>query len=107
MAAAVIDLGNELTITDVESRKIEFSNIISDGLPVTFDAEGLDQVDGAGMQLLAVFFKEAASKKLNVSWKEVSTTFYDAAKMMGLIDALMMKDVEPKDDGEGTSWGLF
>ena len=103
----VIDLGSDLTIADVESKKIELSHIVSDALPVKLNAEELEQIDGAGLQLLAVLFKDAAKNNLEISWENVSSTLRDAVKLIGLVEVLNIQDVEVEDDGEGSAWGLF
>ena len=103
----VIDLGSDLTIADVESKKIELSHILTDALPVKLNGEELEQIDGAGLQLLAVLFKNAAKNNLEISWDKVSSTLMDAVKLVGLIELLNMQDIEVEDDGEGTAWGLF
>ena len=103
----VINLGSDLTIADVESKKIELANILADALPVVLSADELEQVDGAGLQLLAVLFKNAAKNKLEISWQKVSSALMDAVKLVGLVEQLNMQDVEVEDDGEGSAWGLF
>ena len=103
----VIELGTDLTIADVESKKIELAHIITDAFAVKLNAEDLEHIDGAGLQLLAVLFKDAAKNNLDISWDKVSSTFMDAVKLVGLVELLKMQDVEVEDDGEGTAWGLF
>ncbi|NNJ92967.1 MAG: STAS domain-containing protein [Gammaproteobacteria bacterium] len=103
----VIDLGSDLTIADVEAKKIELTHILADALPVKLNAEELEQIDGAGLQLLAALFKNAAKNNLEITWVKVSSTLMDAVKLVGLLELLNMQDVEIKDDGEGTAWGLF
>ncbi len=103
----VIDLGSDLTIADVESKKIELTHVLADGLAVKLNAQDLEQIDGAGLQLLAVLFKEAAKNNLELAWDNVSSTLLDAVKLVGLVEVLKMQDVEVEDDGEGSAWGLF
>ena len=103
----VIDLGSNFTIADVESKKIELAHILGDALAVKLNAADLEQIDGAGLQLLAVLFKDAAKNNLEISWEKVSSTFMDAVKLVGLVELLKMQDVEVEDDGEGSAWGLF
>jgi len=103
----VIHLGSDLTIADVESKKIELSHILLDALPVKLNAEELEQIDGAGLQLLAALFKNAATTNLDISWDKVSSNLMDAVKLVGLVELLKMQDVEIEDDGEGSAWGLF
>jgi anti-anti-sigma regulatory factor len=103
----VIDLGSDLTIADVEAKKIELTHILADALPVKLNAEELEQIDGAGLQLLAALFKNAAKNNLEITWVKVSSTLMDAVKLVGLVELLNMQDAEIKDAGEGTAWGMF
>lgn len=105
--AAMVELGHNLTIADAEARKIDFMNIITDGVPVKLSAADVEQIDGAGVQLLAALFKDAALKHVSIEWGDVSPALQDAVKMLGLTEALKMQDVAHEDDGEGTAWGLF
>jgi anti-anti-sigma regulatory factor len=101
-----VELGHNLTIADAESRKIELSHIITDCLPIRLNAEDVEQVDGAGLQLLAVFFKDAQKHGIDVSWGKVSPVLLQAVNMLGLSEVLKMQ-ADGMDDGEGTAWGLF
>ena len=103
----LVDLGNDLTISDAESKKIEFDHIIDDGLVVKLNAADVEQVDGAGIQLLAALFKQAKQNDLELTWGSVSKELMDAVELMGLKEYLNMQDVEVEDDGEGSAWGLF
>ena len=102
-----VDLGGSLNIADAEAKKIELAHILDDAVPVRLNGSDIDQCDGAGLQLLAAFFKDAAEKQVDVVWGDVSKMLHDSVTMMGLIKPLKMEDVEIEDDGEGTSWGLF
>jgi ABC-type transporter Mla MlaB component len=107
MDKPLVYLGTDLTIADVESKKIELAHVISDGLAVKLNGEDLEQVDGAGLQLLAVFFKQAAKNNLDISWQQISDSLLQAVRLVGLEDLLKMQDVAVEDDGEGSAWGLF
>lgn len=102
-----VDLGDSLTIAEAESEKIELMHMITDAVPLRLNAGNVDQVDGAGLQLLAAFFKEADSKNVDISWGSVSKSLHEAAQVVGLTTVLKMDDVEIEDDGEGSAWGLF
>ncbi|MGD2119137.1 MAG: STAS domain-containing protein [Chromatiales bacterium] len=106
-AGASYDLGGNLTIADVELKKAGFLQLIDDARAVALNGSDIDSVDGAGLQLLAAFIKDAGEKNIAVSWDSVSPALHDAVKMSGLIAHFGMTDVEVEDDGEGTSWGLF
>ena len=92
---------------DAEEKKLALIHLLDDAAPVEICAENVDQIDGAGLQLLATFVKDAISKNIVISWAGVSGVLLDAVKVVGLTDALQMQDVEVENDGEGESWGLF
>lgn len=102
-----VDLGSDLTISEAESRKIEFDHIIDDGFAVKLIGSDVGQVDGAGIQLLAVLFKQAKKNDMEITWGPVSKELMNAVELMGLKEHLNMQDVEVEDDGEGSAWGLF
>ena len=102
-----VDLGSDLTISEAESKKIEFDHIIDDGFAVKLNGSDIDQVDGAGIQLLAVLFKQAKKNDLELTWGPVSKELVNTVELMGLKEHLNMQDVEVEDDGEGSAWGLF
>jgi len=102
-----LQLGDSLTIMDAENLKNDFLKIIIDGMGVTLDASELEQVDGAGLQLLAAFYKDAMRKGVAVNWNKISRSLDDAVTMMGMKEALGLRDVEIEDSGEGVAWGLF
>ena len=102
-----IDLGDSLTIAEAEAYKKNFIDFLSSGMPVKIAASEVDSCDGAGLQLLAAFYKEAMSRGIEFAWGKVSKSLYEAAEIMGLIETLGLNDVEIEDDGEGVSWGLF
>jgi anti-anti-sigma regulatory factor len=106
-ASGGFDLGTTLTIADAESLKGQFIELLAEGAPITLNAVDVDQCDGAGLQLLSVFYKEASSRDIKVSWSSVSSNFHEAVSLMGLVNALGLENVEVEDDGEGVSWGLF
>ena len=105
-AKAEVNLGSALTVADAEAQKIELTGMINDGIPVSLNAEDMEQIDGAGLQLLAAFFKEAQQKDLDVSWGSISPVLLDAVKLLCWMDEMKMQESE-QDDGEGTAWGLF
>ncbi len=105
--AGEIKLGDSLTIADAEGRKAEFLALLSAGTAVTLDGSEIEQLDGAGLQLLAAFYKDSVRKGVEISWSSISRSFDDTATLLGMKTALGLQDVTVEDDGEGVSWGLF
>lgn len=107
LQAQHFDLGLSLTIEEAEEHKKALMELIVEGGCLQLNGENIEQIDAAGLQLLAAFFGEIEQRQLDVSWTEVSKPLYQAAQLVGLDDALKMQTIEIQDDGEGTAWGLF
>jgi ABC-type transporter Mla MlaB component len=101
------DLGDSITIADVEKHKRHFLDLLTIGTAIKLSAADISQCDGAGLQLLSAFYKEAMSRGVELNWGRVSKDLHAAVTVMGLIDSLGLADADIDDDGEGVSWGLF
>jgi anti-anti-sigma regulatory factor len=84
----VVSLGESLTIADVTNLNSEVATIFDSGNRVSIDGSEIEQVDGAGLQLLAVLVKEAAERQVEISWDGVSESLEQAAAQMGIADLL-------------------
>lgn len=55
---------------------------------IEVDAHGLEHVDTAGMQLLYAFVRDARQDGKSVAWKDASSQFVEAARVLGMHAAL-------------------
>ena len=91
-----INLSSSFTIMEVGEWHPKLSACCEAGGPVVLNGGELDQIDGAGIQLLAAFVKEMVHLQLEVSWSDVSESLKEAADVLGLREALCI----PADNGE-------
>ncbi len=87
-------LPGQLGIQDVGELHGLLRDMLDAGGEIRFDASAVDNVDGAGMQLLAVFFKEAVTHGIQVEWRGVSNTLAEAAGVLGLRELLNIQPSE-------------
>ncbi|MFC1684333.1 lipid asymmetry maintenance protein MlaB [Pseudomonadota bacterium] len=82
------DLGESLTIMEVADIHQKLIELLDKGEAVALTANDVENIDGAGLQLLAAFVKDAGVRNLKVCWGEVSEMVREAAGEVGLVDAL-------------------
>ncbi len=84
----VVTLGESLTIQDVAGMLETLRRSLELGGTVTLNAGELDQVDGAGIQLLCTFVKEAVNQHIEVKWVATAEKLQSAAELLGLAEVL-------------------
>ncbi len=85
-------LPERLGIQEVGELHGVLRDMLDAGGEIRLDAGSIDSIDGAGVQLLAVFFKEAVTHGIGVGWSAVSPALADAAGILGLRELL---NIEP------------
>lgn len=88
---STIDLGESLTIRDVAEvyeQLVTESTATVDGFVLS--AGELQQVDGAGLQMLTAFVREVEGRGATLSWSAASDPLTEGAVHMGLTDALRL-----------------
>jgi anti-anti-sigma regulatory factor len=90
-----IDLPPSLNITDVSALHGGLMSKLQAGNLFQLDGSQVDMVEGAGIQLLAAFFKEVSEKGGTVCWHAASAKLIDSARQMGLAEFLKMDDLQP------------
>jgi len=90
----VLDLESSLTISEAACLQRLMLNLFESASVVTLDGSGVEQVDGAGVQLLAAFMKEAAERQVEVRWSGVSDRLWSAATQLGLAEVLDLKGAD-------------
>jgi ABC-type transporter Mla MlaB component len=84
----VLDLGSSLTIAEAACLQKIMLNLFESVSVMSLNGSDIEQVDGAGIQLLAAFMKEAAERQIEVRWSGVSDRLWSAATQLGLADLL-------------------
>jgi len=82
-----IKLQSELNIRQVAELKEQLNNALSAG-DIVLDASAIEVVDAAGLQLLLAFIQQARLKNITIQWGDLSDSFLNAVKLMGLSDGL-------------------
>jgi len=77
-----------LDITMVSKYYELLNDLLNDPTELTLNAEKVERIDGAGLQLLVAFLKEAEKVNLAVTWTGVSEAFDTAATTAALKDDL-------------------
>lgn len=81
-------LGESLTIVEVADSHQRLMERLAAGGSVSLDGGSVEGVDGAGLQLLAVFMKDAKAQGVEVSWSDISDALKVAVNQVGLTEAL-------------------
>lgn len=84
-------LESSLTIADVGDYQASLMAYLEIGDKVVIDGSGVDTVDGAGLQLLTAFVKEAIEKHNGVSWSGASDSLLRSARQFGVHAALQLE----------------
>ncbi len=86
---AAFALPEQMSIQEVGELHAVLRDMLDAGGGIHLDASGVESVDGAGIQLLAAFFKEAVAHQISVEWAGgVSPTLVEAADVLGLRELL-------------------
>lgn len=70
----------------------ELGDALDRGVAIELDAEDVERVDTAIVQLLCVFFREARERSIDVRWKLVSEKLSKVARALDLGSAISLAD---------------
>jgi len=83
-----IDLGTELTIRSVASCKAQIDDNLLQGQEIKLQAENLQKIDSAGLQMLYSLDKTLKKTSQSIHWVNSSAIINEAARMIGLEDLI-------------------
>jgi len=89
----MLRLDSCLTIAEVGPLAEQLAGVFDSGDSLVLDGSEIEQIDGAGVQLLAALMKEAAAQQTQVVWSGATTILRDAAAQLGLADLLQLNQV--------------
>ena len=89
----VVDLGCSLVISEVESCRNNLLEALQGGKALVLDGSEIQQIDGAGLQLLAAFAQEAEKLSVAFKWHGASQVLCDASRRLGLTEVLQLNAV--------------
>jgi anti-anti-sigma regulatory factor len=83
-----VSLGGSIAISNVQEWYERFVEMISMEDEIILDGGEVEQVDGAGLQLLVALMKEASTSKVKVTWKAASDVLRNSAAQLGVAEIL-------------------
>ena len=86
-----LHLEEHLTIQSAADLYEKMKLLFESDSAIEINASDVEMVDGAGLQLLAAFFKEAATCHLDINWKGTTGTLLNAAETVGMTELLGLK----------------
>lgn len=89
-AENTLKLPEEISIANVGDWQDKLAAALQDASSLTLDAAELSRVDTAGVQLLAVLFKQAESSGVSIGWSASSATLETTASQLGLKSELLL-----------------
>jgi len=88
-----INLGGSLVISEVEAWRTNLFTALQKGSDLVIDGGEIQQVDGAGMQLLAAFVLEAKRMHITFTWQGASPELCEASNQLGLTSLLQLNEL--------------
>lgn len=77
-----------LDVSHAAAAREKLNEALIRSLPLELDAERVERLDGAFLQLLVAFRRAAQARGLQPRWRSVSPVLHGAAQALGLTDAL-------------------
>ena len=92
--AHAVFLTGAVEVTDISAlfRRLEQA-LSATTSTLSLDAEGVERIDAASLQLLTVFYREAQELGYAIQWKKPSDALLRSARLVGLADRLGLKDL--------------
>lgn len=88
----LIDCGDVLDISVVKALQTKLIDANLTGEPLQLNAQALQRIDTAGMQLLIALFRDAAEEQRKVAWQSTSPALLAAAQYIGATEILALSD---------------
>ncbi|VAX07714.1 hypothetical protein MNBD_GAMMA26-827 [hydrothermal vent metagenome] len=88
--ADTFTFGDSLTIGEVADLQQRLMAVFNASGVIKLDGGDIQQTDGAGMQLLAAFVKEAVKMHVAFEWNNTSPALRDGAAQLGLAELLQL-----------------
>ena len=87
---SALQFAASLTIGDVGDFYEVCHQALDDSGPFILDAEAVEVIDGAGIQMIAACVKEAIEQGREVRWQSTSEALVRAARIMGVDESLSL-----------------
>ncbi|GAB6139346.1 hypothetical protein JCM14076_00750 [Methylosoma difficile] len=80
----VVLVEGELTFAAIDDQAINALNIANTGKNLVLDLQGITSTDSAGLALMIEWQKQARSKRLPLTFKNIPEQLHNLAKLSGL-----------------------
>ncbi|MCW8932550.1 MAG: STAS domain-containing protein [Gammaproteobacteria bacterium] len=87
----LVTFDDTLDITMAATYFEKLTEMLNQHKSIVLDGEGIERIDGAGLQLLVGFFKAAESLHVTIKWQACSDVLKKSAKLSGLTVCLEIK----------------
>ncbi len=94
LAVGILKLGQELTIQVIDEVRDSWLQELGQNGDLTIDAADLEQVDGAGIQLLLSLVQTIEARGNRIKWSGISDALSSGAKTVGLAENLKLDQIE-------------
>ena len=84
----LITFDDTLDITMAATYFEKLTEMLDQHKSIVLDGDGIERIDGAGLQLLLGFFKAAESLHVTIKWQACSDILKKSAKLSGMTGSL-------------------
>ncbi len=88
-----INLGGSLVISEVDAYRSTLLEALQGDGDLIIDGAEIEQIDGAGLQLLAAFALEAEKMHIAFKWRGASSVLCEASGQLGLAEVLRLNQI--------------
>jgi anti-anti-sigma regulatory factor len=88
--ATHVALEASLGIADARALHAHLDAALAAGTAIVLDGGRIERLDAAAMQVLVGFCRAAHERRLTVTWKSISPSLQQAARLLGLESILYM-----------------
>ena len=87
-AEGLITFDDTLDITLAATYYEQLGQLLNQHKSIALNAENIERIDGAGLQLLVAFFQAAEFLDISIQWQGCSDTLKKSAQLSGLSGSL-------------------
>lgn len=80
----IVNIANYQDISCVTELKTAMQQLLTSNELITLDGREVERIDGAALQLLVAFIRQASDQNIMYQWLEPSPPLKEAAKLAGL-----------------------
>lgn len=93
-SGALINLGESVTIRNIQTFHQQISAALKQTHPITIDASTLKKIDTTGAQLLYLLHETTTKNNLKINWLCADKPINEQLKLLGITIPPLMQNVE-------------